>query len=702
MLLPRRLRRQRGVASLLFVLIASVGLVATTMGALYTSKGAQKIQYAQHTSAQAQMNAWTGVNAISSAIAAMSSAPTLTPGGAVQLAGLPSSIAATYVTTQNGFMIFDVSGSSRGATTTLRAAYAYTLPSTTSSTSGSYASNGVGMVLHGNTTMSGSTTYTGSAPANIYVIGGDLTLSGGTNGIQKVCATGDISMSGSASAGSVCTDGNLSMSGGSVVGTQSTPGVANVRGFVKDASVWGDINSNSWVTLSGSAIKTTTINATGYVTVDGSSLVDNVSSEGNVDLERRLQARSLTANGTVSYTPSGSSPSTDITARGNVTLTDARSVTTNGNTSLTGGSGLGIQGALNGAGSLNWSNSGAVVSSGTVGGAKLGGTGPNVKVTYSSGYTPAVSAFTMPSVVTFTPNNLVVDAYALKSQANFAFSVDAQHNVIVKVANINGVTDGTYFVAKKNTAPTSENWLCTQINSGNCSVPLVRICGVNGAPGSKCFAYGNGTWTLSGTMLPSVAWFQGDLDIDVGNSPSIATLIATGDIGISGGNDTYAPNFAGQRRSATARRSRRRRRAAASAVPSLTSLSMSANNYATQLCTSGGALTAATMANNALVAGGYSNNVYSGGNVKVSASTVLGSILAGDMLTTSGSSYVAGSLYNGALSGTGSKNALSGGSTISSTGASAAFNASVPTCLTNCTQASTTRPANNIVWVSPI
>ena len=152
--IPRK-QRQRGVASVLFVLVASVGLVASTMGALYSSKSAQKIQYAQHTAAQAQMNAWTGVNAISNAIAALSSAPTLTPGGAVQLSGLPSNITANYVTTQNGFMIFDVSGSSRGATTTLRAAYAYSLTSSASPSS-SYAGSGTGMVLHGNTTMSGS------------------------------------------------------------------------------------------------------------------------------------------------------------------------------------------------------------------------------------------------------------------------------------------------------------------------------------------------------------------------------------------------------------------------------------------------------------------------------------------------------------------------------------------------------------------
>ena len=189
----------------------------------------------------------------------------------------------------------------------------------------------------------------------------------------------------------------------------------------------------------------------------------------------------------------------------------------------------------------------------------------------------------------------------------------------------------------------------------------------------------------------------------MGSSPSIATLIATGDIGISGGNDTYAPNFVGAAAACNGQAYTPPATSSGASVASLSSLSMSATNYATQLCTSGGALTAATMANNALVAGGYSNGVYAGGSVNVSASTVLGSILAGDMLTTSGSTYVAGSLYNGALGGaSNAKNTLSGGSTIAPTGASSSFNASVPTCLTNCTQASTTRPANNIVWVSPI
>ena len=484
MLIPRNPRRQRGVASLLFVLIASVGLVATAMAALYTSKGAQKIQYSQHTAAQAQMNAWTGVNAISSAIAAMSTAPTLTPGGAVQLAGLPSSIAATYVTTQNGFMVFDVKGSSRGATTTLRAAYAFSLPSTSSSTSGAYVNSGSGMVLHGNTTMSGSTTYTGSAPANVYIIGGGLTLSGGTNGIRSVCATGDISMSGSASVASVCTDGNLSMSGGSVVGSSGAPGFANVRGFVKGGSIWGNINSNSWVTLSGSAINTPTINATGDVTVDGLTCRQRQHRRQHRLERRRRQEphrqrhRQLHALG-----------QQPVDGHQRARQRDAHRCAQRQNQRqhlADRGSGLGVQGALSGAGSLNWSNSGAVVGSGTVGGAKLGGTGPNVRVTDSSGHTPAVPAFTMPSVVTFTPNNLVVGTVdpraEVAGQLRLHRPEDPQGNPRVTDNYINGVDDGDYFVAKKNTAPTSENWLCKGTTNNNCDTPLVRIRGVNGAP----------------------------------------------------------------------------------------------------------------------------------------------------------------------------------------------------------------------------
>ena len=701
--IPRR-RRQRGVASLLFVLIASVGLVATTMAALHTSKSAQKIQYAQHTAAQSQMNAWTGVNAISSAIASMPSAPTLTPGGAVQLAGLPSNIAATYVETRNGFMVFDVTGSSRGATTTLRAAYAFSLPPAIPN-QGTYDPSGTGVTLHGDAKINGSTSFTGSGPANLYVIGGSLKLTGGTSGVASVCATGDIDLSGGINVANACTDGNLSLSGGSTVGTASAPGAANVRGTVSmsgGSGVWGTINTNGPVVLTGDAFATTTINAKGDVTVPGQAQVDSVSTEGAITWTAAA-GRRLTANRTVSYTPTGgSSPSTVISAVGNVTLTDADSVTTSGSTSLTGGTGLGIRSALYGAGNLTWTSGGAVVGSGTIGGTRA--TTPlatNVKVIVLPGYRPPITAFTMPPIVTFTPNNLVVDAYALKPQANFEFQgVDTSGNPRVAVTNINGVTDGTYFVAR-NSAAGSENWLCKVTSGTTCSAPVARICGVSGAPGSKCFAYAGGAWTLSGTLLPSVAWFQGSLTLSVGQSPSIATLIATGDITVANGNDTYAPNFAGAAAVCSGQAYTPPAASGGAAVASLSSLSMSANNRATQLC-SGSSLTGVTLANNALVSGGYSNNVYSGGSVLVKGSAVLGSILAGDTVNTSAHSYVAGAVYSGDLGTAKGGNTFNGGATFSTTGAAAAFNASMPTCLTNCGQPQATRPANNIVWVSPI
>ena len=59
---------QRGAATLLFLLLASLALMASTAAVVYTVKSAQKLQYAEHAATQAQITAWNGVNLISQAL----------------------------------------------------------------------------------------------------------------------------------------------------------------------------------------------------------------------------------------------------------------------------------------------------------------------------------------------------------------------------------------------------------------------------------------------------------------------------------------------------------------------------------------------------------------------------------------------------------------------------------------------------------
>ena len=693
--------RQRGAATLLFIVLACLGLLAATTSSLFAGRNAQSLQYAVHTSAQAQMRAWTGVNAISKTLATLTATPTMTAGASVGFTNLPSGLSARYVGAQNGFLVFDITGASAGATSTLRVAY---LPPTGGGGSGGGSSFGQGVVLHGDTTISGSTSYIGSGTANIHVHDGNLTLSASLSGLNEVCADGDITLSGALGVRSLCTNGSISMSGSAVVGTASVPAVLNAVGSVSmsgGSGVHGAINSNSTVNLSGSNIPNTAINATGDVTVPGSASVGSVKTQGNIVWNATSNsATSLTANGAVTYRPSGNTASTAITAGGNVTLTDARSVTTTGNTALVGGAGQGIRGPLAGQGSLSWSNTSGIVNSGTIGGALQTGPRPFINVTASPGYKVTIPPFTMPPVTTFTPVSLTVDTNALRPSANFAFTgADAKGNPIVAVKNVNGVADGTYFVSQKSGASSEKNWLCAAVSNTACtSAPLARICSVGGSPGSSCFSFSSGTWTISGTMLPSVAWFAGTLK--VGTGPWINTFLATGDITLSA-NQVYSPNFVGSASACNGAAYTPPASSGGASVPAMSALGLSASNYATQLCTGSPAvLSGEFLGNHALVAGSYSGGTFSGGSITISGSAVaLGSILAGHLITNSGSTVIAGSIFSGKQGGGSGKNVQSGNTTIITVGASSSFKEYLSGCITACAGAA---PANNVVWVSPI
>lgn len=691
-------RRQRGAAGLLMVLLTALGLMALTAYSLQAPAAAQKVQYTEHVATQAELKAWSGVALLSEAVKKLPSTPTLTENSAVTLSGVQDGIAITYINTVSGNLVFQVKGSSAGATSTLAVAVRPGAGSSGSSTSS--GSFGGGQLLNGPTEFSGDVTYTGTdnTPANITVIGGTLTMSGSVSGLKTVCATGDISMTSAITVETLCSNGKITLGGAANAQSINATGDVTLSGGATSAV--GDILSNGAVLLSGGSAAAGTVKAAGNVGVTGGNArATNIFTQGDVNWTSSAVAASINANGKVTYKGSGTTSSTAITAIGDVTVDMAGTVLTQGNVKLNGYWGQGIQTLLKAQKQLSWSTNGNVVGSGTV--YSVAATKPssiNVTVTSPTANPVAISSVSVPTVATVTAASPTVNAYALTSQANLVFNgVDTNGNPMVTVKDINGLTDGEYLIA---TGSGSKDWLCKTVSGTSCVTPLVRVChgySTNNSCFSRAVSSGTVTWSLAGTTaLPLVLWFNGN--VDVGTGKWVNTFLASGNISTSGSMIMFSPNYVSEaytcRGEATT--------VEGVSLPALSSSQLSAGYYGKQLCSgSPAASKAADIANVSVLAGGFINDVFSGGNISLGASSkVYGIILAGQYFKSSGSTTVAGFIFAGKQGSEVGKNQEGASTTVKLNGGSSAYKPGTMPCMANCN----TQPAlsNNIVWASPI
>jgi cytoskeletal protein CcmA (bactofilin family) len=684
-------RSQRGIATLLFVVFIALGLMTAT-GAVYkATSGAQKLQHAEHTATQAELVAWAGVEILSKAVEALPVGAELTE-GEVTFAGTQPGLSARYVQQQEGLHVFEVVGASAGARSVLRVALR---PREEAEPSGS-VNLPSGTTLHGTTVIQGDVTYAGSAPRNLYVIDGTLTLQGSVSGLERVCATGDVEVGSSIRVEEVCSNGNVTFRGSATVTSVSARGNVSLQGGATSAI--GDIHSNGSVSLAGGSASAGTIRAKGDVSVTGGNARSNeIWTEGSIDWTSSQSASTLLANGNVNYRPSGTSVNTSIDALGNVMVTSAKSVRTKGATTLVGYWGQGVSGRLDSQGLLggaSWgAGGGAVVSSGTVGSIVSPYPG-TVRVTIAPGYTVNVNAVNVPEVPVFEQASITVDAYALKSQANLAFlGIDASGNPQVKVSHVNGVTSGNYFIA--NNPGVGQNFLCKRVSGNNCVEPLIKVC-QGQSNSNRCFSYNNGQWGIDGTtMLPWILWFEGDLNVGSGTWPN--SFIATGDVTTSGSLKIYSPNYP------EANFTCRGQAQPSLALPAWAANGLAATAYATQLCSADGReLVGAAVANIALLAGGYREATFVGGNISLGSSNeVYGSVLAGQYLNTGGNTTLSGSLYSANQGGSTSRtsNRQGGSTTIRPGNGSSAYNPEIAPCMSGCEQ-NTSR--SNVVWAAPL
>ena len=668
---------QRGIAAVLFMLLVGLALTATVLGTGSALRGAQEQHLAVHTQTRAQLRAWTGVEVVRAWLSDDHTDLPALAAGPIAISGLDGVSAALVSNQDMGSgrhrLVVHVTGSGAGANSVVEVVFEAggsgsatppaPPPATPTTTGGINA-----VTIRRDLELTGNITVTGNASANITVEG-NAVLRGSVSGINRLCTLKDAAGNGgnmeihsAISVAYVCVDGDLELTGSAGVGTAEVAGDVLLSG---GSSRIDAILANGEVVLNGGSASAGSVRAGGDVRVTGGNArADTIVTESDVRWTSSNSATRISANGDVVY--EGRNGPTAIEALGNVTLSgggNVATVTTKGDTSITSWWGNGIQTWLHGEGGLSWANGGNVVAAGSVGGSLSGPNNGNIRGSKVADYTVDLDPFEVPEYVPQDLPETSVDVYPLKAAANYVFEVDGAGRRKVTVQGVSGVPDGSYFLGDYGHANGRgyKDFLCTALKANNkdClepATPFRTICeGFSSSNG--CIEHQNGKWTINGKSLaPGVVWVDGDLKLS--NGVYFNTFLATGGIETGGSMRIYSVNYAGYAAICTNNRS------------SYTGATASPADFAglvpTAYCNTGaGTLSPSTLGNAALIAGGYRNGVFQGGNIALGASNqIFGSVIAGNVLSTNGNTDVTGVVIVAAQSPTATETRWTGSTTI--------------------------------------
>lgn len=516
----------------MIAILFGMAFTATVLGTAAYIHSTQSLSVASHAQVQAQLKAWTGVEVVREYLASLQSQSSANlPALAVLVNSAPQPLTFTGVT---------------GFTATLTAVNSTTAPTQfTAQITGTTASNTTAQAYSTVQAVYAVTTTSGANQVPVLNFNRNLELGGSVNVIST---TGNTQYAINV-LGDVTTGGN-SITGVAVINSTGTINIGSGSAFTT-------LNSNCDVVLTGS-VHAVTVNAqrnfcaTGGAYVSGTALANGSASS----------AASYTANGTISAraSPSGSASCTasGTSANGTAAATcPAPSVT-------------GVDLSAGGAGAAVVNSDGNVSVAGTV--TTLHDAGHLVMAAGAHvnggdyGISPPTLGSGAVNLASYVPNDTVnitaaspvslssaqFNAYDVKVYANYVFTVNTSGYMQVAISNVNGITNGTYYIGNYDSSHL--NYYCSTITSGSttssvtCATPAVSssgpLCWGNSAYNS-CISYSSGSWTVGGgkSMPPGIAWFQGNLTVSSGIYYN--TFIATGNITTSGSDTVYAPNYAG-------------------------------------------------------------------------------------------------------------------------------------------------------------
>ena len=742
----RRPFRQKGVATIMIILLTGISLGAAVLGVMYRTRGAQEQIMALHSQTQAQIKAWTGAQALDAYIGDISQDPDAL---ATALTGLRSDFQSAQ--TNNAalpYLIHDDNGlpgvtvtlisvtdvgtdpiertfrfeirakseedQRAESTTILQSEYKVTVFPGGGNPPGCLSSDpdcDSTITFNRGLKLSGSIKITGEAEKQYKInVNGDLDTDGNTiTGLDVIRSTGSVSIGSGSSFGTVVSNCDVKIAGSVSIKkvaaqrhvcTSGGAGIsesilANGTVIINSSGLNGDIAARAAGTCTGSTlqpcqalytgsplggnyngvyfmgggVRAARIDTIGKLTFANDGVLTGATNvEGDVKTGAGVTfggALKVGGNlvmtggstGTVLVVGNASLPNggaiADLHVGGNLiskgTITNALIV---GDVQAAGGSGIG---KLIGGGGLNvtaWIPVGTAGSgcdgtnnSQCISRVKGSITKPSQWMTsvYVRQDAGVIVAKPSPVAVDIAPAEIVTmkvgsfDAYTLESQANMAFKY-VGGKIKVYLRDMNGIASGEYFLIdgggdKKDYACPTESF-----SASNC----VRI-GKGYSDSNTLVTYTQdkktkvGAWTLNGLELaPGIAWFDGNLN--VGTGVYYNTFIATENISTSGNHKTYAPNYAGYSGTVDS----------VEYSPKGICNNSSFTTYPTQLCDrSDSTYSYPALGNYALMAGSVSKQTtsYVGGNISVGNSTVIyGSIKAGNIFTSGGSTTVYGYL----------------------------------------------------------
>ena len=415
----------------------------------------------------------------------------------------------------------------------------------------------------------------------------------------------------------------------------------------------------------------------GNVTVTGSASIDKIQANGDVKLEASghfeevYSRKSIIAAGggthgllnaleTVSVTNSNGVDS--VASVGNVDLSWGRvtSVVTEGNIKCPG---------------TSWTQTSFLSANGTLINCPPAAAGRTVE----SGAGNVVGV--KPELTPKPFETSKVDVWAFKDSANYFVWYDSTNDQIkVEVNSVEGFTDGDVrTLGEIPGSPPHFLYLCENVNaSGKCpttETPTVPLCFGQTPWNDGCIKYNPGSKTFEikpAQTAPGVIFFDGNLKLT--NGHAVSTMLASGNITVAnGGFIQEAVNFGSYDKVCLANADN-----ATSQVRTRYTLAYS-THYPTNLCDIPNTdYLPKQLGNIALAAGGINPDLtvnpdgnYTGGDITFdNSATITGAVLAGNLLNTSGHTIINGAVSAGSQGTDGSGNKL-GSTTIidfSSTG----------------------------------
>ena len=613
--------RQRGMATILIILLISLSMTGAAFGIVHSLKASQNIHVATHAKTNAQASAWAGAEIFRKYLAVLAETPealsningsipislentnTTLVAEVMQVAIPNAAIADDPYTITVNIHSQDIASRSSAV---VQVMYRVSLPScdgpiTLDST----------LDFRGNLGIGGKVTIERKAQdtTSLYVEGDIDATSISLDGVSTFISTGNVRLGSAVYIPQIYANGNIVLEGGASVGKAFSGGQLTTAG---DGSVTGEAYINGDINITGGTQGD--LYSLGDIAISSSKNVGNINAAGTVDLAAIYTAKDIAAKGDIRM-GSWNNGINNLITESDIECFDKY-----------------------------WPNYVSM---------KAGSTAINCSPTNVESHAN-VKVTNMTRLTDFTKEPAPVDAWALQSQANYQFEWDGA--IKVTVNNVNSIEDGVYYIGEHVSTEESD-FLCKQVHKGKCQIynPVGKMC--NGYSDSDaCFSYDESTSTLKiegKNLAPGVVWVEGNLSLS--NGEYYNTFIVTGNITTSEQHKTQAINYAGYDTICNNLYPN-------DIAPHFEYL------FPTNLCDSiENNLVENAIGNIALLAGGYDpeeTTTYLGGDIDLGNSTeISGSVLAGNIINTTGSVLIKGYVSGSNFKNTGQSNSL-GSSTI--------------------------------------